>query len=329
MSNASSHDLVPGMTGKLDIITRWLTVRDRRPRSPFQTGSRRRLIAVGTWAILMSGGVGAQVAIAQTTNKSTSCAARYGKIAWSAPIPASDVGKSLAASQFYMAWKPDAAQGIDHFDIVKAPDGSPSLRVTFPPVYGLYSFKGKTFEAKPLQTACFSFKMWIASNYWTGLRTNEQGHVGHKMPGMWGGPRIYHPPCSLRSEVLAAGGGFAVSSSMLNTGKIGLYYYDYSKLNYDGCGTGSGWGGAPKPASGRWHQYDLEVVMNNNGSRTGIARLYANGALGAEHVAAVWEPVGKTWGIMGLSVQTGNKNLPNRINTSYWYFKNFVVYTND
>jgi hypothetical protein len=116
---------------------------------------------------------------------------------------------------------------------------------------------------------------------------------------------------------------------MHNDGKMGLYYYDYSNLQVDNCGTGSRWGGAPKPAAGRWHRYDLEVVMNNNASRSGIARLYANGAFGAEYASAAWEPWGKTWGVMGPAVEAGNKNIPDRVNTSYWYFKDFVVYAND
>jgi hypothetical protein len=88
-------------------------------------------------------------------------------------------------------------------------------------------------------------------------------------------------------------------------------------------------GNAPVPATGRWHRYDLEVVMNNNASRTGIARLYANGAFATEVTSAAWEPFGKTWGIMGPYVETGNGNTPNRVDTSWWYFKDFVVYTND
>ena len=61
--------------------------------------------------------------------------------------------------------------------------------------------------------------------------------------------------------------------------------------------------------------------MNNKGSRTGIVRLYANGVLGTEYASAVWEPSGKTWGIMGPYVETGNANIPDRVNTSYWFFK--------
>ena len=108
-----------------------------------------------------------------------------------------------------------------------------------------------------------------------------------------------------------------------------MQYYDYSDLNLTACGKDSTSGGAPKPTTGRWHQYDLEVVMNNNASRTGIIRLYANGAFGTEFTSAVWEPSGKTWGVMGPYVETGNSNIPDRVNTSYWYFKSFAVYTND
>jgi hypothetical protein len=321
MSNTPSRDLVPGMIGKLNIITRGLMARDSRPSSPAQIGFRRWwLITAATWAILTSGGV----AIAETTanpnytgamSKSISCVARYRNIAWSAPIPASDLGKSLATSQFYRAWNPQAGTGQDHIDIARAPDGSLSMRVRFTPVYGYYGFKGKTFEARPLQTACFSFKMWIANDYWAGYRANERGHLTHKMPRVWGGPRWYHPACSRRSEALAAGSGFTVAASMHNDGRMGLYYYDYSNLTIDNCGTGSQWGGAPQPTTGRWHQYDLEVVINNNGSRTGIARLYANGAFGTEYVTAVWEPVGKTWGVMGPAVETGNAQIPDRVDT--------------
>ena len=106
-------------------------------------------------------------------------------------------------------------------------------------------------------------------------------------------------------------------------------YFDYSNLKLKACGQDSNFGGAPKPATGRWHQYDLEVVMNNNASRSGIARLYANGAFGTEVTSAAWEPFRKTWGIMGPWVETGNANIPDRVNTSYWYFKDFIVYTND
>jgi hypothetical protein len=41
MSNASSLDLVPGMIGKLNIITRGLMVRGSRPSSPAQIGFKR------------------------------------------------------------------------------------------------------------------------------------------------------------------------------------------------------------------------------------------------------------------------------------------------
>ena len=194
---SSSLDLVSGMIGKLNVVTRGLTIRDLRPRSPVQIKSRRRLLitAATTWAILTSGGG----AIAETagnpnytgaTSKSISCVTRYRKTAWSAPIPASDLGKSLLSSQFYRAWNPQGGAGQDHIDIARAPDGSLSMRVKFTPVYGYYGFKGKTFAAKPLQTACFSFKMWIANNYWTGYRANEYGHLGHKMPRLWGGPTL-------------------------------------------------------------------------------------------------------------------------------------------
>ena len=129
------------------------------------------------WAILTSGGGAIAEAAGNphytgATSKSTSCVNRYRNTAWSAPIPASDLGKSLLASQFYKAWNPQGGAGQDHIDIARAPDGSLSMRVTFTPVYGYYGFKGKTFEAKPLQTACFSFKMWIANNYWAGYRAN-------------------------------------------------------------------------------------------------------------------------------------------------------------
>ena len=128
---SSSLDFVSDMTLKLNVIARGLTVRDRRPRSPVQIKSRRRwlITAATTLAILTSGGV----AIAETANnpnytggtsKSISCVARYRKIAWSAPIPASDLGKSLLASQFYKKWNPQGGLGQDHFDIAKAPDGS-------------------------------------------------------------------------------------------------------------------------------------------------------------------------------------------------------------
>ena len=63
---SSSLDLVSGMIGKLNVVTRGLTIRDLCPRSPVQIRSRRRLLitAATTWAILTSGGV----AIAQTTS---------------------------------------------------------------------------------------------------------------------------------------------------------------------------------------------------------------------------------------------------------------------
>jgi cytochrome c peroxidase len=61
MSNACSLGLVPGLIGNLNIITRGLMVRDRCPKSPVQTGSRRWWLAtVATWTLLTSGGVGAQ-----------------------------------------------------------------------------------------------------------------------------------------------------------------------------------------------------------------------------------------------------------------------------
>jgi hypothetical protein len=333
---SSSLDLVSGMTGKLNVITRCLTVTGRGPRRPVQIRSGRRwlITAATTWAIVTSGGV----AIAQTTSnpnytggtsKTISCVSRYRKIAWSAPIPAADLGKSLLASQFYKKWNPQAGAGQDHIDIAKAPDGSLSMRVKFTPVYGYYGFKGKTFAAKPLQTACFSFKMLIANDYWVGFRANRFGHLNHKMPRLWGGPKWYNPACSLRSEALAAGSGFTAAAWMRNNGMMGLQYYDYANLKLKACGQDSMIDGAPKPTTGRWHRYDIEVVMNNNASRSGILRLYANGAFGTEVTSAAWEPFGKTWGIMGPSIETGNANIPDRVNTSYWYFKNFVVYTND
>jgi hypothetical protein len=330
---SSSLDLVSGLIGKLNVVTRGLTLRDRRPRSPVQIRSKRRwlITAATTWAILTTG----EGPIAQTTSnpsytggtsKSISCVKRYRKIAWSALIPASDLGKSLVASEFYKKWNPQWGAGQDHIDIAKAPDGSLSMRVKFTPVYGYYGFKGKTFAAKPLQTACLSFKMWIANNYWTGYRTTQ---LAHKMPRLWGGPIWYTPSCSLRSAALAGGSGFTAATGMRNNGMIGLQNYEFSNLQLDACARDSTMAGAPKPSTGRWHQYDLEVVMNNNASRTGIARVYANGVLGPEVTSAAWEPFGKTWGIMGPWVETGNRGIPNRVNTSYWYFKSFAVYTND
>ena len=61
MRNACSLGLVPGVICHLNIITRGLMVRDRRPRSPGQTGSRRRWLAtIATCTVLTSGGVRAQ-----------------------------------------------------------------------------------------------------------------------------------------------------------------------------------------------------------------------------------------------------------------------------
>jgi hypothetical protein len=203
------------------------------------------------------------------------------------------------------------------------------MRVHFPPVYGYWGFKGKTFAAKPLQTACFSYKVWIAKDFWAGYRANQFGHLKHSMPKLWGGPRWYSPSCSLRSEALAAGSGFTVATGMLNNGTVSLGYYDYSNLKLKACGQVPKLGSAPVPATGRWHRYDLEVVMNNNASRTGIGRLYANGAFATEVTSAAWEPFGKSWGIMGPYFEAGNGNTPNRVDTSWWYYKDFVFYTND
>ena len=108
---SSSLELVSGMIGKLN-ITRGLTVRDCRPRSPVQIKSRRRLlITAATLAILTSGGGAIAEAAGNpnytgATSKSISCVKRYRNTAWSAPIPASDLGKSLLTSQFYKAWNP-------------------------------------------------------------------------------------------------------------------------------------------------------------------------------------------------------------------------------
>jgi cytochrome c peroxidase len=61
MRHACSLALDPGMIGNLYIITRGPMVRDRRPRSPIQTGSRRWCLAtIATCTVLTSGGVGAQ-----------------------------------------------------------------------------------------------------------------------------------------------------------------------------------------------------------------------------------------------------------------------------
>jgi cytochrome c553 len=61
MRNACSMGLVPDVIYHLNIITRGLMVRDRRPRSPGQTGSRRRWLAtIATCTVLTSGGVRAQ-----------------------------------------------------------------------------------------------------------------------------------------------------------------------------------------------------------------------------------------------------------------------------
>jgi hypothetical protein len=332
----SSLALVSGMIDKPNVSTRGLTIRDRRPRRPVQIRFKARwlLAAATAWAILTTGGV----AIAQTTNnpnytggtsKSTSCLARYRKTAWSAPIPASDLGKALTASQFYKKWNPQGGAGQDHIDIAKAPDGSLSMRVHFTPKYGYWGFKGKTFAAKPLQTACLSFKMWIAKDFWAGYRANEFGHLKHTMPRLWGGPKWYNPACSLRSTALAGGSGFTAGAWMRNNGTIGIQYYDFANLKSKSCAQDSIMGGAPAPATGRWHRYEVEVVMNNNASRTGIVRIYANGALGPEITSAAWEPFGKNWGVMGPYVETGNANTPNRVDTSWWWFKDFVVYTND
>lgn len=63
MRNACSLGLVPGTIGNLNIIARGLMVRDGRPRSPVQTGCRRRwLVTTAAWAILTSGAVKAQPA---------------------------------------------------------------------------------------------------------------------------------------------------------------------------------------------------------------------------------------------------------------------------
>jgi hypothetical protein len=333
---SSSLDFVFATIGQLNVSARAVTIRDRCSRSPVQIKSRRRwlITAATAWAILTSGGgVTAQTAsnplFTGGTSKSISCVSRYRKVAWSAPIPASDLGKSLLASDFYKKWNPQGGGGQDHIDIAKAPDGTSSMRVHFTPEYGYYGFKGKTFAAKPLQTACFSFKLWIATNYWTGYRANQFGHLRHAMPRLWGGPRWYQPPCSLRSQALATGSGFDVATTMRNNGTISIGYHDYANLKLNACGQDTMIGGAPMPATGRWHRYDLEVVMNNNASRTGIGRLYANGAFATETTSAAWEPLGKNWGVMGPWVENGGGNTPDRIDTSWWYYKDFVVYTND
>ena len=223
---SSSLDLVSGMIGKAE---RHHTRSDETRPPPEEPCTDQIQAAVAdhgrySWAILTSGGVATAGAANNpnytgATSKSVSCVARYRKIAWSAPIPASDLGKSLLSSQFYRAWNSQGGVGQDHIDIAKAPDGSLSMRVQFTPVYGYYGFKGKTFAAKPLQTACFSFRMWIANNYWTGYQTNFHGH---KMPRLWGGPIWYRPACSRRSEALATGSGFTAALWMRNNRTIGF-----------------------------------------------------------------------------------------------------------
>jgi cytochrome c peroxidase len=70
MRNACNLGLVPGTIGNLNIITHGLRAPGHRPNRPVQTGSRRRwLITAGTWAILTSGGVGAQTATPELIEK--------------------------------------------------------------------------------------------------------------------------------------------------------------------------------------------------------------------------------------------------------------------
>ena len=117
---------------------------------------------------------------------------------------------------------------------------------------------------------------------------------------------------------------------MRNNGTIGLQYYDFSNLKLKACGQDTTMAGAPMPATGRWHRYEVEVVMNNNASRTGIVRLYANGALGhrgyERGVGALWQKPGALW---VPTLKPAMRILPNRVDTSWWWFKDFVVYTND
>jgi cytochrome c peroxidase len=63
MRNACSLGLVSGVICNRNIITRGLMARDRRARSPVQTGSRQRWLAtIATCIVLTSGEVGAQPA---------------------------------------------------------------------------------------------------------------------------------------------------------------------------------------------------------------------------------------------------------------------------
>ena len=188
------------------------------------------------------------------------------------------------------------------------------MRVKFTPVYGYYGFKGKTFAAKPLQTACLSFKMWIANDYWPGFRANPKGHLNHTMPRLWGGPKWYNRACSLRSAALAGGSGFTAAAWMRNNGSMGIQYYDFSDLKLNACGQDTTTAGAPKPATGRWHQYDLEVVMNNNASRSRHRsplcqwRVWHRGY--QRCVGALWQKPGALW---VPTFETGNANIPNRV----------------
>ena len=249
-----------------------------------------------------------------------SCAKRYGGVAWRSVMSASDVGKPLEETNFLRQWNVVTPRDWSQLAITDAPDGSLALRAKINRTNGTPRFRGETTPG--LQTACLSYKLWVADGYWAGL----EGSGGQKLPRMWGGPRPQRA-CSLRSSNYAAGDGFTCSISQAGDGRLNLYLYDYADWDSSGCGRAPG-PRATRPAEGRWTQIDIEFVMNSPRKSDGVARFYVDGKLIASAEDRLWAPRGDDWGINGPWFVAVGPPIK-RTNTSAWYYKDFVILTAD
>ena len=263
-------------------------------------------------------------AYAQSNIPETPCSTRY-SLAWEIPFRNTDVGTPigtvLSRSEFSLA---RTEHTFSRMSVGAAPDGTVGLQMNIPRGQNAPNgFYLDPLGSKGVDAACLSLRLFLPN----GFEWPKQGG-GTKMAwGLWGGePRRLgggtYPANQLGWSVRNVNSiwGFGLYSYNLNRpGKHGQY-----GPRVDRWGT-SNWG------TGRWHEIEMEVVLNDPGRSNGYAQVWLNGQSRRTMTNLIFRH-NNEWAIRGLMAQDmwgGNTADPINFspkNQRMWY-ANYKLYT--
>lgn len=221
----------------------------------------------------------AAVLLAATVNQaeaqsSTKCSSRY-KLAWEMPLRSSDVGESLASVLKRSEFSAERIRSLAATSIARAPDGTVALQETFdrgrPGKAHNNTFYLDQLGNRGVDAACLSVKVYLEK----GFEWPIDGPV--KMGwGLWGGDK----PNQLGGGVAAKDQlGWSVRNVTTSYG-FRLYSYNLNRSGNNGQFSRD-WSprwGTSEWNDGRWHEIQLEVVMNSPGRSDGYAQFWLDGS---------------------------------------------------